>query len=294
MDVWDCELIGVEAYAKYNDNYRYIFSVIEVFSKYLYLIPIWAKNGISVASAFWSIFHERRRRRPIWVRTDKGKEFLNNLLQDMLQDEGGIRFQVCRNTDLKCAVMERVQRTIRDRLYKYFTHKYTYRYIDVLPQFVKAYNDTVHWTTAMAPSRVTDSDVLAIWKRMEAARRGRVRVAKAATFRVGQHVRISKESMRFAKPAEQNFSTETFKVAKANDRRQRAVYELVDLNGTPIDSQFHHEELTPERITDLTFYKTDKILHMRGRRGIRENLVRWRGYGQEFDSWVPAASVKNI
>jgi len=73
----------------------------------------------------------------------------------MLKREG-IQFQVCRNPDVKCSVFERAHRTIRDRLYKYFTYKNTYMYIDVLPKFVKAYNDTVHSATGMAPSRVTD------------------------------------------------------------------------------------------------------------------------------------------
>ena len=89
----------------------------------------------------------------------------------MLKREG-IQFQVCRNTNVKCSVVERAHRTIRDRLYKYFTYKNTYRYIDVLPKFAKGYNDTVHSATGMAPSRVIDSDVLAIWKRMVARRRG--------------------------------------------------------------------------------------------------------------------------
>jgi len=78
----------------------------------------------------------------------------------------------------------------------------------------------------MATSQVTDSDVLEIWKRMVQARRGRLRVAKAAGFRLGQHVRISKEKMRFAKAAEQNFKTEIFSVAKLIDRRPRVVYKL--------------------------------------------------------------------
>jgi len=112
------------------------------------------------------------------VCTDKGQEFLNKHFQDMLRDVGGgIQFHVCRNPDLKCAVVERVQRTIRDRLYTYFIHKNTYSYIHVLPKFVK-----VHSTTGLALSRVTDPDVQEIWKRMDEAHGG-VRVAKAATFR---------------------------------------------------------------------------------------------------------------
>jgi len=96
------------------------------------------------------------------------------------------------------------------------------RYIDILPKFLTAYNDTVHSTTSMAHSRVTDSDGLAKWKRMEAARKRSVSVANA-TFRVGRHVRITKEKMRSAKFAEQNFSTEIFRVAKVIEKgRERS------------------------------------------------------------------------
>ena len=45
---------------------------------------------------------------------------------------------MCKNPDVKYSVVERAQRTIKNRIYKYFTYKYTYRYIYVLPKFVKA------------------------------------------------------------------------------------------------------------------------------------------------------------
>jgi len=207
----------------------------------------------------------------------------------MLKGEG-IQFQLCRNPDVKCSVVERAHTTIRVRLYKYFTYKNTYRYIDVLSKFVKAYNDTVHSATGMAPSRVTDSDVLAIWKRTEAWRRG-VRVAKAQ-FHVGQHVCICKEKLKFAKNVLQNFSTEIFRIAKLIERRPRLLYELEALNGTPIEDQFYQEELTRVRVTSRSVSQIDKILNKRVRRGILEYLVRWRGHSKDFDSWVPASSVK--
>jgi len=92
---------------------------------------------------------------------------------------------------------------------------------------------------------------------MEEKRRS-IRVIQAR-FRVGQHVRISKEKMKFAKGAEQNFSTEIFQVVKVIESWPRPVYELEDLNRTPINGQFYQEELSPVRVTKNTIYKIDKI-----------------------------------
>jgi len=125
------------------------------------------------------------------------------------------------------------------------------------------------------------------------ARRLRVRVV-TAKFRVGQHVRISKEKMKFAKAAEHNFSSEIFWIVEVIHRPLRVVYELEDINGTSIDGQFYSGEITPVRITSRTTYKINKILDNRVRRGIPEVLVSWQGYSHDFDSWIPVASVKNI
>jgi len=57
------------------------------------------------------------------------------------------------------------------------------------------------------------------------------------------------------------------------ERRPRPLYELKHLNGTPIDYQFYHEELTPVRVTRRTVYKMNKIIDKRVKRGILENLV---------------------
>jgi len=188
MDVWEFDPLDVQAYAKYNDNYRYILSVIDVFSKYVHLIPIKKKSGPTVATAFRSLFDDPKYstgRRPIWVRTDKGKEFLNKHFQDMLRNEGGgIQFHVRRNLDLKL-------RSWNACTARFAIDSSNISHIDISTDVSMSCNDTVNSTVGMAPSRVTDLDVLAIWKRTEEAQ-GRVRAAKAATFRVGQYVRISK------------------------------------------------------------------------------------------------------
>ena len=98
----------------------------------------------------------------------------------------------------------------------------------------------------------------------------RVRTVRAR-FKVGQHVRISKEKMKFEKGAEENFSRQIFLINKVIRRTPRPVYELEDLNKTPIDSQFYQEVLNPVGITKQTVYKIDEILVKRVRRVV-ENI----------------------
>ena len=88
----------------------------------------------------------------------------------------------------------------------------------------------------MATSGMSDAVVLAICIRME-AKMQRVRV-ETTTLRVGQHVRISNQNMKFAKAAEHNFRTEIFRIVSVIHRRPRAVYDLEYLNDTQIDGQF--------------------------------------------------------
>ena len=126
MDVWECGLVDVQTLGKLNDNYNYILSVIDVFSKFLHMVQLMSKTGTTVASAFESIFRDPKysRRRPMWVRTVKGKKFLIRQFQNMVKREG-IQFQVRKIPDVKCSVVERAHKTIKNRIYKYFTYKNT-------------------------------------------------------------------------------------------------------------------------------------------------------------------------
>ena len=104
--------------ADYDQAYRYLLTVIDVFSKYAWVIPLKKKDSKTVSEAFDSIFTYRK---PVKLQTDKGKEFVNTSFQKLLKDRG-IQFYVSQNKYIKASVAERFNRTLKIKMWKYFTH----------------------------------------------------------------------------------------------------------------------------------------------------------------------------
>jgi hypothetical protein len=117
IDVWECDLMDVQSLSKHNDKYKCV-PLIDVFSKFLNIVPLRSKTSTAVASAFRSVHAQYSHRRPIWVRTDRDEEFLNRSFQYTLKKKG-IQFHVCSDPNVKFAIIECSHRTIGDKLYKY-------------------------------------------------------------------------------------------------------------------------------------------------------------------------------
>ena len=145
----------------------------------------------------------------------------------------GVDFHTTHNPDIKGAVIERFNRTLRTKLY--FTKNNTYRYLDVINNLLASYN-SVHSTIAMAPSKVSPSNIYYVWQNVNSLRakipHGRV------NFKVGDLVRITKQKVAFVKGYEQTFSTEIFKVVKVITRVPQTLYELSDLQNCSTEGQF--------------------------------------------------------
>jgi len=88
------------------------------------------------------------------VQSEKGTEFVKSTFQSMLRHRG-IKFYTSENEDIKAAVVERFNRTLKEKIYRYFTAKHTKRYMDVLQDHIDAYNHSYHRSIGMAPVHVT-------------------------------------------------------------------------------------------------------------------------------------------
>ena len=122
----------MQAFSKFNRGVKYLLAVIDILSKYGWLVPWKDKTGKSVASALKTIFKERKPEK-MWV--DKGKEFYNKDVKDLVE-------LYSTENEEKSSVVERWIRTMKEKMWKYFTDKSTNIYIDILPDLVKDYNNT--------------------------------------------------------------------------------------------------------------------------------------------------------
>ena len=138
----------MQAFTKFNRGVKYLLDVIDVFSKYGRLIPLKDKTGKSIASALKLIFKERKPEK-MWV--DKGKEFYNKDVKDL------ITLYSTENED-KASVVERWIRTMKEKMWKYFSANSTNVYIDVLPDLVKEYNTTRHSSIKMTPVQASKKE----------------------------------------------------------------------------------------------------------------------------------------
>ena len=197
----------------------------------------------------------------------------------MLKAEG-IHFYTT-NSEVKASIVERFNRTLKSRMWRYFTWKNTLKYIDVLPQLVKSYNHSYHRSIGMKPAEVNGRNESIVWKRLYSPPK---RPAKFR-FKVGDRVRISKQRLTFEKSYLPSWSEELFTVTKRSWRQQVPVYTLKDFSGEVIQGSFYEQELQKVRKTD-DFYRVERVIRRRKRKGKTEYFVKWLGYPSSFNSWV--------
>jgi hypothetical protein len=290
FDQLEADLLDLRSLSQYNDGVNYILAVIDCFSRFVWLRGIKEKTGVAITDAFESIFNEMGHT-VITVRTDAGKEFTNNTFQAYLAKKD-INYIRTYDPAIKCAIIERFIRTIKGRLWSYFTHKSTYRYTDVLTKLASAYNNTYHRIIRRAPATVDDDNILEVYHNIHAQFTSNRR--RRPTLRIGDVVKISVEKGDFEKSYLRNWSEEEFKIKTVIPRKPRSVYRLQDLHGEEIRGLFYALELQRIDHDPHKRYKIDRIIDRRTRNRVKEVLVSWIGHTAKDNTWIRASEVKNL
>lgn len=172
------------------------------------------------------------------MQTDKGTEFINKHTQNLF-NKNKIQWFATEN-ETKAQIVERFNRTLKERMYKYFTAQNTKKWIDAVSKLVKNYNTSYHTSIKMTPEQAS------IPKNEGVVRDNLYsddkQIAKPH-FEVGDNVRISKYKGKFKKGYTPNYTSEIFVIKKVLNTIP-VTYKIIDKNGEEIKGSFYSEELS--------------------------------------------------
>ena len=150
------------------------------------------------------------------MQTDQGKEFINKEFKNLMKKHK-INFFTAKK-DLKCSIIERFNRTLKSKIFKYFTAKGTRKYTDVLKDLVSSYNNRKNRSICMCPTDVTDSNENVVFYNLYKVKSLRTLLRKqnikSKKLKVGDSVRVKYKTTPFDKGYYPNLTDQVFKISK--------------------------------------------------------------------------------
>ena len=281
-DLFQADLVEMIPYSEVNDGYKYLLTVINAFSKRAWAYPLKTKTGNEVASALRKVFEELDVA-PKFLQADSGTEFFNSNVARVLR-EFGIHLYSSFST-LKASIIERFNRTLKTWMWKRFSLRGSYKWVDILNSLITEYNNKVHRTIGVAPVNVNNKNEKKILARLREAQKSNLPPRRKKKFKVGQPVRISKFKHIFEKGYTPNWTTEVFIVDEVKKTRP-TTYMLRDLEGEVIRGGFYGEELLKTKYKDT--YLVEKVLKKKG----NQVYVKWLGFDNNHNQWINAEDVE--
>jgi len=283
-EIFGADLVDMNEWKNDNNKIRYILTVIDVFSKFAWAIPLKDKTGASIKEGLDTIFKDRI---PEFLWVDQGSEFYNSTVKALLKKHNIEMYSTF--GDHKSVVIERFNRTLKTNMWKAFTasNASSLKWVDMLPSLIHTYNNKYHRTIKMTPTEASkkkneDEAMMNI---------NDVNLPKVTKpkYKKGDLVRISKIKKTFEKGYVNNWTREVFKVAEVLNTTP-VTYKLVEYDGSAIEGSFYEQEL--QKSTTSIIFQLDAVLKSRTRKGIKEHFVHWLGWDKKYDTWITDKQLK--
>ena len=226
FELFMADLLEFPQYKFRNRGYRFALVLIDVFSKKLYTAPMKKKTKEQTAQAFESIFNDFDEF-PINLVTDRGLEFYNTEVRKIFDSYGINHYSTPTKTSWKASVAERVIRTIKSRLYKYFKAEKTTNWVDVLPDFTNNYNATPHSAHGLPPDDVTSENRDMVYKKLYSNNP----VTIVCKLKLGDKVRKIRDKSLFEKGYTENWSEEIYTISSVRQSNSVCWYKLKNIAG---------------------------------------------------------------
>ena len=277
-EIHSCDLVDIQKYSRVNKGYKYIFTNIDIFSKYAWSFPLKTKTIKEIKSCFQKIFNERK---PKYIWSDQESAFFSKEMLQFFKDNNVKIYYT--HSDLKAVIIERFNRSLRELMMKEFVKNNNTVWYNILPDLINTYNNRYHQTIKMRPKNVNKLNE----KHIKNTVYNYDITNKKPKFKINDLVRISlKRRALFDKPTGNiKWSEQLYKIYKIN-KSNVITYQLKDMNNEIIKGQFYEKEL---QLTQNTTgeYIIEKIL----KTNKDKIYVKWRGYDNSFNSWINKNNV---
>ena len=295
---WELDLAVMDNIKEHNQPFRYILVAVDIFDKYCWAEMMEKKTMEETTQAFSKILDRAYPRVPRIIRCDSDGAFLGATFQTFAKARG-IKIKPAGGS-VKAAIVERLIRTIKAKLYRIFYFRGIFKYTDILQKVVDTYNKTRHSSIGLAPAEVTHKDTFNIWHQNYMQH-----VAHSIPppkFKVGDYVRLSviRASRLLERGYLQAYTNEIFRVVRVQTKHAtgllpRPLYHVKDLKGEPISTGCYAEEMV------LVSFKpnaggeqVEKIVSHRevGKRKDLQFEVKFEG--SEKTRFVSEAQLRNL
>ncbi len=287
---FQADLVDMQEFASQNNNYRYILTVIDVFSKYVWAIPLKNKQALSVSKAIENVLKEKI---PFKLQTDKGKEFENNAFKEVM-NMYDINHFTSTNKEIKCSIVERFNRTLKKKMFMYFTKTGKRRYVGILPSLIKGYNNSYHRSIKMAPTEVNEKNEKIVFQNLYGfkSRREMLKKLKSPKLKIGEKVRRKYILGPLDRGYYPNWTDNIYTVDKTISGINKPLYRVSDSKGGVIKQRLYPEEV--QKVKDNNIYRVEKILSEKIINGKKYYRVKWLNHPSAENSWVKSKDIFKI
>lgn len=289
-DTWQADLIDMSKLSKYNKGVKFIITVIDIFSKYAWAVPILNKTSNSIINGFKKIF-KITKRRPKRLQTDQGLEFMSKETLKFLKENNISHYFIY--SKRKACVIERFNRTLKQKMWRYFTFTNKYEYYDVLDDLLDSYNNTFHRSIKNKPSKIKKSNENETFLNLYGHKinDGDDNILKINKYlTLGTKVRIVKEKTKFEKGYTPNWTDEVFTISEIIYRNP-IVYKLKNYHDELLNGVFYEHEI--QKINNFeNRYTIEKIIKSRIKNKVKQVLVKWKGWDDKYNSWINADAIE--
>ena len=278
------------AYFDFDTPYKYFILGIDVFTRRAAARAVRDIKANTSKKAVNEIIHELGGTKKL--RVDRGVEFKNRIVLNSLKQqkiEPYFSF-----APYKSNYVERLIRTIKRKLYAAMQSKGSKEWERFLPDVLKAYNNSTHSSTGIAPNNVQARDEASIWFNTKHKNFKKAPVPKSYKFKLNDRVKINQIRENFAKEFYENNSPRLYFISHRDAPAGIQRYRLKDENNRSLPGSYSVHQLQLARVNEDTRYRIEKIIKRKRINNIPHALVKWYGYPVEFNSYVPLSEIEDL